>query len=110
MMVHIKLEKATSNTTYHKRSRNMQKFWWISVDGKRGYHGFVKFEGNFRSDDKFNIELDLPPGIYVAGAGPAEWGTRFKFEITEDGQARIIQYMCRGRYIEPAPSEGVTVI
>lgn len=112
MKVKIQLERAMSNTTFHKRCNGMQRYWWLKCDAKTvdrnnpysapwkvAPNGFVRLTGRRRGDDDLKLELDLEPGVYTAGAGPVDWGTRLEFEVTKKS-VKVISYQYRGRFKE----------
>lgn len=78
MKVRIKTEKTISNTTYHRRCSRGQQNWWL-----RGENGFVELPGGpHRGDYPLNIVVDLDPGRYCLGAGPAgKFGVRIWFDV-----------------------------
>lgn len=68
-MVKIKIinNSRLSNTTYHKRCSGNQKFWWL----KKKDGDFVPLPQRIRGDQNIEIELELEPGTYILGCGPA---------------------------------------
>lgn len=55
-----------SNTSYHRRCNSAgQRYWWL-----RGPDGFVPLP-QVRGDQDIDIEIDLAPGTYTLGCGPA---------------------------------------
>lgn len=66
-----------SNTSYHKRCRTAgQRLWWL-----RGPDGFVDIP-RVRGDCEFRVDLDLEPGYYTLGCGPAgKFGVREGIDI-----------------------------
>lgn len=73
----IEAPKGISNTTFHRRCTGKQGYWWLRRDGS----DFVSI-GFHRGDEDLKIELDLDPGVYVLGCGPAgKFGHRERIEV-----------------------------
>lgn len=84
MKVRITHGPGLSNTTYHRRCRSGQRYWWLrEQDGD-----FVEFpepRHMYRGDKPLDVVLDLEPGVYVLGCGPAgKFGTRARIRVPDD--------------------------
>jgi hypothetical protein len=74
--VRITSSKSLSNTTFHKRCRGRQGYWWL-----HGPQGFVDI-GEHRGDRQLDVEVELPVGEYTLGTGPAgKHGIRENIEV-----------------------------
>lgn len=64
----IRNEDRISNTTFHRRcSSDGQRHWWL----RRQDGDFVALPERVRGDRAIEVTLDLEPGTYILGAGPA---------------------------------------
>lgn len=71
-----------SNTTYHRRCVGRQKLWWLRKEG-----GVFIDVPEIRGDERFSADLDLAPGTYILGAGPAgKHGIRQIIEVTDNAK------------------------
>lgn len=72
----IKNHRSLSNATFHRRCSGRQGYWWL-----RGANGFIEI-GEHRGDRDIALDVDLPPGEYTLGCGPAgQFGVREKFTV-----------------------------
>lgn len=80
--MHIQSTDTLSNTTFHRRCVGRQKYWWLRRDGG----GFIPVPET-RGDSQFSADIDLEPGTYILGAGPAgKHGVRQKIEVYADAE------------------------
>jgi hypothetical protein len=63
-----------------------QAHWWLREDGGE----FVALGKRVRGDKPLSLKVELEPGTYILGVGPAEEGVRFEIEVEPpDTEAKI---------------------
>lgn len=78
--VHLKPPGKLSRYTFNERCKGRQRYWWL-----KGPDGQIDI-GEHRGDQPLDLMLELPPGRYTAGCGPAEpRGIRHCFTVSKSG-------------------------